>query len=112
MVFFISALIFLCAVLHFLSQYRPLLSELLLISQTINELNFMLQPKLTMARCRRNVDNFLEACRRIGVEEVSINYFFLVQICFLSFFSNLIDGVESGLSSITSENRELMFFFI
>nr|CAD7462335.1 unnamed protein product [Timema tahoe] len=28
-------------------------------------------PKLTMARCRRNVDNFLEACRRIGVEEVS-----------------------------------------
>nr|CAD7596429.1 unnamed protein product [Timema genevievae] len=27
-------------------------------------------PKLTMARCRRNVDNFLEACRRIGVEEL------------------------------------------
>lgn len=26
-------------------------------------------PKLTMARCRRNVDNFLDACRRIGVEE-------------------------------------------
>ncbi|KAH8308063.1 hypothetical protein KR059_005825 [Drosophila kikkawai] len=25
--------------------------------------------KLTMARCRRNVDNFLEACRRIGVDE-------------------------------------------
>lgn len=24
-----------------------------------------------MARCRRNVDNFLEACRKIGVEEVS-----------------------------------------
>ncbi|XP_063529107.1 leucine-rich repeat and calponin homology domain-containing protein isoform X1 [Cydia strobilella] len=30
------------------------------------------QPKLTMARCRRNVDNFLEACRRIGVEEENI----------------------------------------
>ncbi|XP_061379143.1 leucine-rich repeat and calponin homology domain-containing protein isoform X2 [Danaus plexippus] len=30
------------------------------------------QPKLTMARCRRNVDNFLEACRRIGVEEEDI----------------------------------------
>ncbi|CAD7078954.1 unnamed protein product [Hermetia illucens] len=29
-------------------------------------------PKLTMARCRRNVDNFLEACRRIGVDEESI----------------------------------------
>ncbi|PSN32796.1 hypothetical protein C0J52_20402 [Blattella germanica] len=28
-------------------------------------------PKLTMARCRRNVDNFLEACRKIGVEEGS-----------------------------------------
>ncbi|KAB0796722.1 hypothetical protein PPYR_10783 [Photinus pyralis] len=26
-------------------------------------------PKLTMARCRRNVDNFIEACRRIGVDE-------------------------------------------
>lgn len=24
-----------------------------------------------MARCRRNVDNFLEACRKIGVDEVS-----------------------------------------
>ncbi|KAK1784946.1 hypothetical protein P4O66_018378, partial [Electrophorus voltai] len=24
-------------------------------------------PKLTMAKCRRNVENFLEACRRIGV---------------------------------------------
>ncbi|XP_038211023.1 leucine-rich repeat and calponin homology domain-containing protein isoform X2 [Zerene cesonia] len=30
------------------------------------------QPKLTMARCRRNVDNFLEACRKIGVEEDAI----------------------------------------
>jgi hypothetical protein len=28
-------------------------------------------PKLTMARCRRNVDNFIEACRKIGVDEVS-----------------------------------------
>lgn len=26
-------------------------------------------PKLTMARCRRNVDNFLEACRKIGIDE-------------------------------------------
>ncbi|XP_023381811.1 leucine-rich repeat and calponin homology domain-containing protein 3 isoform X9 [Pteropus vampyrus] len=32
-------------------------------------------PKLTMAKCRRNVENFLEACRKIGVpqkEEVDI----------------------------------------
>lgn len=28
------------------------------------------QPKLTMAKCRRNVENFLEACRRIGVPQV------------------------------------------
>lgn len=34
-------------------------------------IKFSLQPKLTMARCRRNVDNFLEACRKIGVDEVS-----------------------------------------
>ncbi|XP_021250740.1 leucine-rich repeat and calponin homology domain-containing protein 3 isoform X4 [Numida meleagris] len=27
-------------------------------------------PKLTMAKCRRNVENFLEACRRIGVPQV------------------------------------------
>lgn len=28
-------------------------------------------PKLTVAKCRRNVDNFIDACRRIGVPEVS-----------------------------------------
>uniref|UniRef100_A0A3B4ALG0 Calponin-homology (CH) domain-containing protein n=1 Tax=Periophthalmus magnuspinnatus TaxID=409849 RepID=A0A3B4ALG0_9GOBI len=27
-------------------------------------------PKLSMAKCRRNVENFLDACRRIGVPEV------------------------------------------
>jgi sirohydrochlorin ferrochelatase len=34
-------------------------------------------PKLTVARCRRNVENFIEACRRIGVTEVSFVPFFL-----------------------------------
>lgn len=29
-----------------------------------------LQPKLSMAKCRRNVENFLDACRKIGVAEV------------------------------------------
>uniref|UniRef100_A0AAY4B9Q9 Calponin-homology (CH) domain-containing protein n=1 Tax=Denticeps clupeoides TaxID=299321 RepID=A0AAY4B9Q9_9TELE len=29
-------------------------------------------PKLTMAKCRRNVENFLEACRRIGVPQESL----------------------------------------
>lgn len=28
------------------------------------------QPKLGMAKCRRNVENFLEACRKLGVPEV------------------------------------------
>uniref|UniRef100_A0A8C4RYD1 Calponin-homology (CH) domain-containing protein n=1 Tax=Erpetoichthys calabaricus TaxID=27687 RepID=A0A8C4RYD1_ERPCA len=27
-------------------------------------------PKLSMAKCRRNVENFLEACRKMGVPEV------------------------------------------
>uniref|UniRef100_A0ACB8FBJ8 Uncharacterized protein n=1 Tax=Sphaerodactylus townsendi TaxID=933632 RepID=A0ACB8FBJ8_9SAUR len=27
-------------------------------------------PKLTMAKCRRNVENFLEACRKIGVPQL------------------------------------------
>ncbi|CAB3368760.1 Hypothetical predicted protein [Cloeon dipterum] len=30
-------------------------------------------PKLPMARCRKNVENFLEACRRIGVPEASVD---------------------------------------
>ncbi|XP_069473678.1 DISP complex protein LRCH3 isoform X2 [Ambystoma mexicanum] len=29
-------------------------------------------PKLTMAKCRRNVENFLEACRKIGVPQESL----------------------------------------
>ncbi|XP_051254915.1 DISP complex protein LRCH3 [Dicentrarchus labrax] len=29
-------------------------------------------PKLTMAKCRRNVENFLEACRRMGVPQDSL----------------------------------------
>lgn len=35
-------------------------------------------PKLTMARCRRNVDNFLDACRRIGVDEVRKHEYFSI----------------------------------
>jgi len=33
-----------------------------------------------MARCRRNVDNFLEACRKIGVDEVRNVSFRLVDL--------------------------------
>lgn len=31
-----------------------------------------------MARCRRNVDNFLDACRRIGVDEVRTEFLFII----------------------------------
>ncbi|XP_061862102.1 DISP complex protein LRCH3 isoform X8 [Colius striatus] len=31
-------------------------------------------PKLTMAKCRRNVENFLEACRRIGVPQRTVGH--------------------------------------
>uniref|UniRef100_A0A8D2E9K0 Leucine rich repeats and calponin homology domain containing 1 n=1 Tax=Theropithecus gelada TaxID=9565 RepID=A0A8D2E9K0_THEGE len=30
-------------------------------------------PKLSMAKCRRNVENFLEACRKLGVPEVPVH---------------------------------------
>lgn len=40
------------------------------INNTELLLPFLLQPKLTMAKCRRNVENFLEACRKIGVPQV------------------------------------------
>lgn len=50
-------------------------------NQTTNQLvisnNFVVhyQPKLTLAKCRRNVDNFLDACRKIGVDQVSPGLF-------------------------------------
>lgn len=31
-------------------------------------------PKLTVAKCRRNADNFLEACRRLGVPNAELQY--------------------------------------
>ncbi|RZF33146.1 hypothetical protein LSTR_LSTR004832 [Laodelphax striatellus] len=49
-------------------------------------------PKLTMARCRRNVDNFLEACRRIGVEEG--------QVCRREDIIEIYAGREGGLAAI------------
>ena len=30
------------------------------------------QPKLTMAKCKRNVENFIDACRRLGVPQVIV----------------------------------------
>lgn len=31
-----------------------------------------LQPKLSMAKCRRNVENFLDACKKLGVSQVIV----------------------------------------
>lgn len=36
-----------------------------------------LQPKLTMTKCSKNVDSFLEACRKLGVTKVK--YAFLIK---------------------------------
>lgn len=43
---------------------------LLLPSNVIYILFF--QPKLSMAKCRRNVENFLDACKKMGVPQVII----------------------------------------
>ena len=46
-------------------------------------------PKLTVAKCRRNVENFIEACRRIGVSEVSsANFYINIAQIFLPFLSS------------------------
>ncbi|XP_074988168.1 DISP complex protein LRCH3 isoform X10 [Caretta caretta] len=37
-------------------------------------------PKLTMAKCRRNVENFLEACRKIGVPQTPKTFGMEVQL--------------------------------
>ena len=39
---------------------------------TVSIFYLFLQPKLNTAKCRRNVENFLLACRKIGVREVSV----------------------------------------
>lgn len=52
-------------------------------------------PKLTMAKCRRNVENFLEACRRIGVPQS--------QLCLPLHILE-----ERGLSEVTGTVRALL----
>ena len=49
-------------------------------------------PKLPVARCRRNVENFIQACRMIGVPEVShsflkTSFIFLQNLSNRSFFN-------------------------
>jgi hypothetical protein len=31
-------------------------------------------PKLSLAKCRKNVENFIDACRRLGLAEVSWHF--------------------------------------
>ena len=38
-----------------------------------------LQPKLTMPKCQKNVDCFLEACRKLGVTKVNKDVFYSVK---------------------------------
>ncbi|XP_036098180.1 DISP complex protein LRCH3 isoform X8 [Molossus molossus] len=37
--------------------------------EELESIDQLRKPKLTMAKCRRNVENFLEACRKIGVPQ-------------------------------------------
>lgn len=48
----------------------------------------LFQPKLTIAKCRLNVENFLEACRRIGVEDVSTNLLPYTTLFFCCYFTS------------------------
>lgn len=66
---------------HFVNQIRPRSVQSIHVPsqavvrtfflRLIHLLSFSLQPKLSLAKCRRNVENFIEASRRIGVPEVS-----------------------------------------
>lgn len=40
--------------------------------KSIIEFFFPYKPKLSLAKCRKNVENFIDACRRIGLPEVII----------------------------------------
>lgn len=47
------------------------LTELMILTSFVTSYFFLvLQPKLSMAKCRRNVENFLDACRKLGIPEV------------------------------------------
>ena len=55
---------------HFVNSIRP--RSVVSIHVPSNTQTGVL--KLTSAKCRRNVENFLEACRRLGVPDVSSLY--------------------------------------
>ena len=74
---------------HFVNQIRPrsvqsihvpsqaVVRSLPSLPPFVHQRHF--QPKLSLAKCRRNVENFIEASRRIGVPEVSPLFDFAVR---------------------------------
>uniref|UniRef100_A0A8C0FWY6 Calponin-homology (CH) domain-containing protein n=1 Tax=Chelonoidis abingdonii TaxID=106734 RepID=A0A8C0FWY6_CHEAB len=52
---------------EFYDDYCTLLASVTLIYGLL-----FLQPKLSMAKCRRNVENFLDACRKLGIPEADL----------------------------------------
>ncbi|KAL8188244.1 UNVERIFIED_CONTAM: Leucine-rich repeat and calponin y domain-containing protein 3, partial [Gekko kuhli] len=56
-------------------------------------------PKLTMAKCRRNVENFLEACRKIGVPQLNLSVKRTVE----SLLSLGADSEEPALLSLSAQ---------
>ncbi|XP_043283915.1 leucine-rich repeat and calponin homology domain-containing protein isoform X3 [Venturia canescens] len=62
-------------------------------------------PKLTMARCRRNVDNFLEACRKIGVdEEVLMDADAIMDVGYMNAYG--LEALNRLVSSLVVYRRE------
>ncbi|XP_055767111.1 DISP complex protein LRCH3-like isoform X5 [Salvelinus fontinalis] len=58
-------------------------------------------PKLTMAKCRRNVENFLEACRRIGVPQLVLSLSCSLHICSCGICCSVGVSVHKSLLIVT-----------
>ncbi|XP_056649581.1 DISP complex protein LRCH3 isoform X9 [Monodelphis domestica] len=71
-------------------------------------------PKLTMAKCRRNVENFLEACRKIGVPQDNLcspSDILQLNLSVKRTVETLLSlGAHSEESSLTSLSAQLLGF--
>lgn len=67
------------------------------------------QPKLTLAKCRRNVENFLLACRRVGVNPVSCICYRLYSSKFSTKFNASIKAVKDEKHSRHLLSRDTCF---
>lgn len=63
------------------------------------------QPKLSAAKCRLNVENFIAACRRLGVPEVNINFIFY---CLLLLLSSVFWSSWDVLSELFVNEKNLL----